>query len=531
MKNYLKLAKLMFTADKKLLTKCLVIVVFFLVMELFLPVYMQWMITQVELTQNIKDFILFIALFTVAYLVLCFIAAIKSETYDYLGKHILWKTREKIYNVLWHSDYSKFIKNNKEKFKYILIHQTYVAYTITTIYTIGIIINLLTLVLFLFVAFFINQIITCILLVSILATLLLSFCWGKKILSNYETVNNLQEEDSTINNENINMIEIVRTNGLMDYYLKKNKASLDSFMKNSAHSNKILIFWETLEKGTHYIIYVLIAGALILSPNYSGAKLVTMLFITNYLLEISQQFQHQLQVVIKNIPVFDKVMNAVETPIETGVDVEKIHSIVFDSVSLQYDNQRNVFNHLSFEINKGDNVLIQGENGTGKSSILKMIVGLILPTEGTIKINQKNLVEYNKQHLYKEICYISQDELLLNESVEDYLRIISHSEKSTNFIIELRKKLKLNDEIVNISDNGKNLSGGERKKLLMMKTLLNSHVSVIVLDEIDAGLDSETKIIMKELEKELLDDINKIVIKISHIDADKDGFNKIIQLT
>lgn len=291
------------------------------------------------------------------------------------------------------------------------------------------------------------------------------------------------------------------------------------------------MFWENLERGIHYIIYVLIAGALILSPNYSGGKLVTILFITNYLLEISQGFQHQLQVIIKNIPIFDKVMTAAETPIETGIDAEKIDSIAFDSVSLNYDTERNVFNNLSFNINKGDNVLIEGENGTGKSSILKMIVGLILPTEGTIKINKKNLMEYNKQHLYKEICYISQDELLLNESVEDYLRIVSHSEKSNDFIADLRKKLKLNSEIVNISANGKNLSGGERKKLLIMKSLLNTDASVVVLDEIDAGLDAETKIIIKELEKELLDDINKIVIKISHIDTDRNGFNKIIQLT
>ena len=64
-----------------------------------------------------------------------------------------------------------------------------------------------------------------------------------------------------------------------------------------------------------------------------------------------------------------------------------------------------------------------------------------------------------------------------------------------------------------------------------MKSLLNTEASVVVLDEIDAGLDAETKIIIKELEKELLDDINKIVIKISHIDTDRNGFNKVIRLT
>ena len=64
----------------------------------------------------------------------------------------------------------------------------------------------------------------------------------------------------------------------------------------------------------------------------------------------------------------------------------------------------------------------------------------------------------------------------------------------------------------------------------MMKCMMESDVSLVILDEIDAGLDVETKALLKDLEKELLSDPDKMVIKISHIDSDDTGFDQIIEL-
>ena len=174
--------------------------------------------------------------------------------------------------------------------------------------------------------------------------------------------------------------------------------------------------------------------------------------------------------------------------------------------------------------------MIQGENGSGKSSLLKMILGFYKPTGGTIYINGIPVEAYDCKTFYKEICYISQEEMLLNESVEDYLRYAAHADLKANNIEQMRRKVKLRPEIKNIEENGATLSGGEKKKLLMLKWLLNPSTSFVILDEIDAGLDDETKAVLKELEKELLKDRKKIVMKISHIDEDMDGYDQIIRL-
>ncbi len=123
MKNYLKIAKLMLTADKKLLCKCLLVVILFLGLETAVPIYMEWMIDQTEALGSVPAFVCYMGIFVAAYLMICILNALKSGLYERLGRHILWKTREKIYNVLWNSDYSTYIRDNKEKFKFILSNE------------------------------------------------------------------------------------------------------------------------------------------------------------------------------------------------------------------------------------------------------------------------------------------------------------------------------------------------------------------------------------------------------------------------
>jgi ABC-type transport system involved in cytochrome bd biosynthesis fused ATPase/permease subunit len=159
-----------------------------------------------------------------------------------------------------------------------------------------------------------------------------------------------------------------------------------------------------------------------------------------------------------------------------------------------------------------------------------MILGLYRPTRGKILLNGTVLDEYDCNSFYKEICYISQEELMLNESVEDYLRYVTHSDMDDAHIRTLRTKVKLKNDIQRIEENGLTLSGGEKKKIFMLKCLMEQNASVVILDEIDAGLDDETKVILKELENNLKNDPNKILMKISHIDTDTTGFDQVIQL-
>lgn len=138
-----------------------------------------------------------------------------------------------------------------------------------------------------------------------------------------------------------------------------------------------------------------------------------------------------------------------------------------------------------------------------------MILGFYKPTGGIIYINGIPVEAYDCKTFYKEICYISQEEMLLNESVEDYLRYAAHADLKPDNIEQMRRKVKLRPEIKKLRKM-EQLFQEEKKKLLMLKWLLNPSTSFVILDEIDAGLDDETKVVLKELEKELLKDRKKL---------------------
>lgn len=349
-------------------------------------------------------------------------------------------------------------------------------------------------------------------------------------MDGFEASNSMQEKDTSQIYETVDMVEAARTNGLEDYYLKKNKGVHDEFMHLSEKVESMSAFCESVEGSLHSLIYIVVAGVLILTTSASGGKLVTILFLTNLLLETSQRVQRQLQVIIKNVPVFDNIVELMEIPLESGKPLGKIENITFENMSFQIED-RSILNNINLSIHKGENILIQGENGSGKSSLLKMILGLYKPTSGSVCMNGISVNDYDCKTFYKEICYISQDELLLNESVEDYLRYVTHENLKDDDIAKMREKVKFTSEIETIEENGATLSGGEKKKLFMLKWLMNPSCSLVVLDEIDAGLDDETKTILKELENELLEDKQKIVMKISHIDTDNTGYDQVIRLS
>lgn len=530
MKNYLNVIKILFTVEKKLLIKALVVIVILLGIEAGIPIYMNWMLKQIEIKQDIKSFVFLLVIFAAAYLIFCIIDSLRAYYNEFLGKHILWKTREKIYNVLWKSDYLNNISNNKDRFKFVLTNETYSIFTFASIYSINTMVNFLTIIVLFIPVTIISPVISLLLLLSIILSLFLSFFSGKKILYNYEKYDDAREEDNRINIETVDLVETTRINGLGDYYIKKNKEALDDLINVSAKADRDETFWTDIENAIHSFVYVMIAGIMILTNSNIGGNLVTALFIANLLLDTSQKFQHQIQVLIKNIAVFDKVASVSNIRIIDGDEVTPIESIEFSHVGIEYNENQKILSDFCDRIVSGDRVLVEGTNGSGKSTLMKMITGLVTPSCGQILINGKDILEINHNSLYKEVCYVSQNELLLNESIEEYINEITHRRVPKIEIERIRKLLKFKGEIRSISDNGNSLSGGEKKKLQMMKLLIRTEASVYILDEVDAGLDIETRNTLKIVENEIMKNPQNIVIKISHITQDKTGYNKVISL-
>ena len=173
--------------------------------------------------------------------------------------------------------------------------------------------------------------------------------------------------------------------------------------------------------------------------------------------------------------------------------------------------------NVSFILKKGDTVCIKGLNGAGKSTFYKLLTGLYRPATGCVKLDGESLTEVRRESLNKLILYISQDEKSLNGSIKNYLREISGSEISDATIEEWQERFHFNREDETITGNGDSLSGGQRKKLFLMKLLARADSSaVIIADELAAGMDVETVPIMQELLSGYAKKRDKIIFVTDH---------------
>lgn len=179
-----------------------------------------------------------------------------------------------------------------------------------------------------------------------------------------------------------------------------------------------------------------------------------------------------------------------------------LDKIVYKNISFGYSNKIHLFEDGNFFINKGDLVGITGESGSGKSSLLDIMIGLLNPKEGEIYLDDKKI----DNSTWQNICgYVSQNLFFYNDTISKNIAFgesedaIDHDR--INFCLKicaLEKFIKENKNGVNtiIGENGNRLSGGQRQRLGIARALYRNP-EILFLDEATNALDEdlETKVI------------------------------------
>lgn len=171
--------------------------------------------------------------------------------------------------------------------------------------------------------------------------------------------------------------------------------------------------------------------------------------------------------------------------------------VTFNNVSFKYVDKE-LLNNVSFTINETDKIGLLGINGTGKSTLLKLIVGELEPNEGII---------YKKNNL--KVAYLAQDDkfVLENTILEEIARITKTKEEESYNMKSILNKLGL----INHERKIKELSGGEKKRLALACTLITPS-DLIILDEPTNHLDIW---MINWLEKYLIK-FNKAILLVTH---------------
>lgn len=182
-----------------------------------------------------------------------------------------------------------------------------------------------------------------------------------------------------------------------------------------------------------------------------------------------------------------------------GITPEEFESLEFDNVSFSYTDEETI-KDLSFTIKKGQVAALVGHNGAGKTTIIKLLLRLYDPTEGVIRLNGRDIREYNL-HAYRDMFATTfQDFAIMGMSVKDNVLMGRHYENEDSVVNDALKKAGVYERVTKtehgtatvmtkeFDENGAVFSGGESQKLAVSRTFAKP-APVKIFDEPSSALD------------------------------------------
>ena len=248
---------------------------------------------------------------------------------------------------------------------------------------------------------------------------------------------------------------------------------------------------------------LLIGGFMALDGEINVAMYSVLLFITQRLLWPLTELGDTFDTYQRAMASFKRInaLKDTQPEIKDGT-VESMginNSIVLEKVNFSYVENFPVLNNVSLEIEKGSTTAIVGSTGSGKSTLIKLLLRLYDVESGKIIFDDENIQDLNIHSLRKNIGLVSQDIFLFEGTV--FENIAYGNLDATEKEIWNAAKLSESDEFINLLPNkkdtivgerGQKLSGGQRQRISIARAILKNP-EILILDEATSAVDNETE--------------------------------------
>lgn len=226
--------------------------------------------------------------------------------------------------------------------------------------------------------------------------------------------------------------------------------------------------------------------------------------------------------------------NEIPNP-ENPVPIETVKGdIALQDIHFAYSNGLKIINGLDINIKAGETVGIAGTTGSGKTTLIKLLLRLYDVNSGQIKIDNHNLKDWDLTQLRKNIGLVSQDVYLFHGTIAENIAY-GMGDIPINEIIVAAQKAELHDYIMQlpetyqtiVGERGIKLSGGQRQRLSIARAILKN-APILILDEATSAVDTETERAIQQSLNQLTE--GKTALIIAHRLSTLRHANKIIVL-
>lgn len=341
---------------------------------------------------------------------------------------------------------------------------------------------------------------------------------------------------STITTDSINGSKVIRAfnkqddeNISFDYQAKQYQEASIKVSKLNALVNPltfavisiatclVVIFGATsIQNGVQFNGSVISASTLMTEVSYLELIFQTVVLLTNLVVIFTKSNASIKRVnnVLKIQPSITNTNNQKQLLINTGDEI-----IRFDNASLSFKEGGNyAIKDISFSLNKGESLGIIGATGSGKSTLISLILRFADASKGNVYYKGINIKDYSLNSLRNEIAYVPQKAVLFEGTIKSNMKMSNPSSSDEEITSSLKNALayefvsKYDDYIDHqVLEKGNNFSGGQRQRLTIARAL-NKHGEILILDDSTSALDLLTDKKVRENISSSYPDLTKIII-------------------
>lgn len=352
------------------------------------------------------------------------------------------------------------------------------------------------------------------------------------VLPKFKIVQKLIDNINGLTRENLNGIRVIRAFNAENYQEHKFEEGNEKLTKTQMFTQKMM----SIMSPTMYLVMNLLTlsiytiGAVLLNSTGMYDRLdifSNMVVFSSYAMQVIMSFL-MLAMIFVMYPRASISASRVREVLDTKNTIEEgefnkktkiVGEIEFKNVSFMYpDADEYVLKNISFKTKRGDTLAIIGSTGSGKSTIVNLIMRFYDATEGEILIDGVNIKDYELETLYEKLGYVPQRAIMFNGSVnynisygknkinKKIVKKAAEIAQASEFIEKMPKKYESN-----IAQGGTNISGGQKQRVAIARAIAKSP-EIFVFDDSFSALDYKTDYILRKALKETTSDATNIII-------------------
>lgn len=353
------------------------------------------------------------------------------------------------------------------------------------------------------------------------------------VMPKFKIVQKLTDKLNEVTRENLMGIRVVRAFNAEEYQQEKFQNVNNSLTNLQLFNQKAMSIMAPVMYLVMYMLTLVIyfIGAYLIKDALMADKIGLfgdMVVFSSYAMQIIMSFL-MLAMIFMILPRAQVSASRINEVLDTRLSVidgnvtnkDEVGTVEFKNVSFKYpDAEEYVLKNISFKANKGDTVAFIGSTGSGKSTLVNLIVRFYDVTGGEILIDGVNIKDYKLEYLYKLIGYVPQRAVLFNETVNSNIRYGEAMEEISDKKIVEAARVAQADEFISkmdegyeshIAQGGTNVSGGQKQRIAIARAIAKNP-EIYIFDDSFSALDYKTDAVLRSELKKYTKDATSLIV-------------------